>query len=139
MSTRSTIARELPCGTIEAIYCHHDGEPEFNGRILLEHYSDHAKLDALMALGDISILAPEIGEQHSFTATQPGWCLAYGRDRGDRMMGKVYYKNLQELKEHAPLEDFTYLYRDGKWLVAADSGRKDSYTFQPLEEMVAAK
>lgn len=82
MATRSTIARTTPDG-VQSIYCHWDGYPEHVGRILEKYYTDPAKIDALFALGDLSILAEEIGEQHDFDAPTKGWTIAYGRDRGE--------------------------------------------------------
>ena len=66
MSTRSRIAKLNDDGSIRVIYCHSDGYLSYNGRILLEHYTDPAKVDALLDLGDISSLGEEIGEQHPF-------------------------------------------------------------------------
>lgn len=55
MGTRSFIAQKTEDG-YRAIYCHWDGYPSWNGRILHTHYSDPAKLTALLNLGDISCL-----------------------------------------------------------------------------------
>jgi hypothetical protein len=44
MATRSRIGIELEDGVIESIYCHWDGYPENNGKILLEHYQDPNKI-----------------------------------------------------------------------------------------------
>ena len=43
MATRSTIAMKTPEGKIRAIYCHWDGYPEHNGKMLLDNYQDAAK------------------------------------------------------------------------------------------------
>jgi hypothetical protein len=85
MSTRSAIIIENEDGTAEGIYCHSDGYPGWNGKILLEHYQDEAKVRALIALGDISSLAAEIGEKHGFDYTErpKGQTTAYHRDRGE--------------------------------------------------------
>jgi len=83
MGTRSTIAKENADGTITSIYCHWDGYPEGVGQTLIDHYTDLTKIDQLLALGDLSILAEEIGEQHDFDNPTEGWTLAYGRDRGE--------------------------------------------------------
>ena len=68
MSTRSRIGIEFENGTVASIYCHWDGYPDNNGVILLEHYQDVEKIKQLIELGDISSLAPEIGEKHDFNA-----------------------------------------------------------------------
>ena len=70
MSTRSFVIQQSPRG-FAGIYCHWDGYPEHNGRILLENYSTPETLAALIAHGDLSVLAACISE-----------CEFY-RDRGD--------------------------------------------------------
>lgn len=60
MATRSMIYKEQQDGTLKGIYCHWDGYLEYNGSILLEHYSDPDKLEKLLALGDISSLGEEL-------------------------------------------------------------------------------
>ena len=73
--------------TVETIYCHWDGYPENNGAILAEHYTDAAKLDELLALGDVSYLGAEIGEAHDFgTHSGSDTCLFYGRDAGEEIV-----------------------------------------------------
>ena len=64
MSTRSRIGILNDDGTVDSIYCHFDGYISNNGKILQEHYTDPAKMAELIALGDISSLAAEIGVQH---------------------------------------------------------------------------
>jgi len=89
MSTRSTIAKVQEDGqTIRSIYCHFDGYPDYVGKVLQEHYTDMNKIDQLLALGDLSVLDKEIGEAQppdAFTdfTRKEGYCLAYGRDRGE--------------------------------------------------------
>jgi hypothetical protein len=83
MSTRSNIGIERDGGKVEAIYCHSDGYLDWNGRILDEHYRDREKVEALVALGDISSLHPEIGEKHPWDALESGVVRAYHRDRGE--------------------------------------------------------
>ena len=86
MATRSYIGKLNPDNTVSYIYCHHDGYPEHNGVILQEHYSTPFKVDQLLALGDLSVLAEEIGDKQDFNDyvnRNRNWCLAYGRDRGE--------------------------------------------------------
>ena len=45
---------------VEYIYCHLDGHPPEAGATLLEHYQDPDKLDALVALGDLTCLGPTL-------------------------------------------------------------------------------
>ena len=93
MSTRSNIAIQTEGGLI-AIYCHSDGYPEHVGKVLAKHYTEKFKVGELMALGNLSSLAPEIGEAHPFNERSDqyeNWCLAYGRDRGEKEQGFKMY------------------------------------------------
>ena len=47
-------------GSVKSIYCHFDGYPSHNGRILNESFKDHDKVKSLIDLGDISFLREEI-------------------------------------------------------------------------------
>lgn len=91
MATRSYIGvKNQYNGTVDYIYCHYDGYPSHNGRILAENYTTLEKVKELLALGDLSILGAEIGEQQDFNNRETqnsNWCLAYGRDRGENRVG----------------------------------------------------
>ena len=91
MGTRSRIA-VMHGDVCKSVYCHWDGYLEHNGAILQEHY-DSAKANQLVALGDISSLGPNIGEQHPFSphfdegskeaydaAKDAGYTTFYGRE-----------------------------------------------------------
>jgi hypothetical protein len=84
MATRSHIGvKNHKEGTVDYIYCHWDGYPKHVGKVLTEYYQDMDRVNALMKLGDLSSLGPEIGEKHEF-GNSPNpmlWCTAYGRDR----------------------------------------------------------
>ncbi len=85
MATRSLIGKQNTDGTITSIYCHFDGYPEHNGVILQEHYSTPVSVGELLALGNLSVLAEQIGDKQEFDKPRlsKNWCLAYGRDRGE--------------------------------------------------------
>lgn len=80
MSTNSIIG-VMHGDRCKYIYCHWDGYLSHNGKILLEHY-DSAKANQLVALGNLSILAQDIGNKHPFDnhAEFDNMCLFYGRD-----------------------------------------------------------
>ncbi len=133
MSTRSLIAQQHDDGTICVIYCHFDGYPEHHAPILIEHYIDPALVTALIDLGDLSVLAEQIGEQHDFewrreyyrTNTDPDtdprdkWCLAYGRDRGEAGTKARVFANEEAWRAtwKDSWAEYFYLYRDGAWLI----------------------
>lgn len=123
MGTRSHIGKQLENGTIKYIYCHWDGYPEHNGAILKEHYTTDAKVDELLALGDLSILGEEIGEQQDFDNREshyPKWCLAYGRDRGEDDVEAKVAQSLEEIID----QDYHYVWNNGKWHCYGGDGRE---------------
>lgn len=71
-----------------AIYCHRGGWLGAVGAMLVEHYQDIDKVEALIELGSISQLgvrvAPDPGEEHPFENPADGVTIAYRRDRGEQ-------------------------------------------------------
>ena len=129
MATRSTIAMEQPDGKIMQIYCHWDGYLDHNGQLLQEHYRDRAKVLALMLLGDISSLRPEIGEAHDFDARYSNddprerWVVSYGRDRGESGTDFKVFKDFEDYKSNHQYEEYEYVFRsDDRWYVSEYSG-----------------
>jgi hypothetical protein len=72
MATRSLIGIKLKDNIVKTIYCHWDGYPEHNGKLLIENYSSPAAITELMLLGDLSNLD-----------LTPAKCKAYHRDRNE--------------------------------------------------------
>jgi hypothetical protein len=70
MATRSLIGVKLNDNIVKTIYCHWDGYPEHNGKLLVENYTSPASVFELMELGDLSTLA-----------ATPDKCQAYHRDK----------------------------------------------------------
>ena len=118
MATRSRIAIKLE-DKILSIYCHYDGYPEHNGEILKEHYQDPAKIQSLMDLGNLSILGPEIGDVQDFNRKETRndeWCLAYGRDRGEKDTEAKSWSTIGQLEKSVKKSDQGYLYLyDNGW------------------------
>jgi hypothetical protein len=116
MSTRSTITIEPEDGSIRSIYCHFDGYIDHNGRILLEHYKTPAQVNALIDLGNISVLgekvAPSALSLHAFGRPEAGVTVAYHRDRGEDLH-ITYLESLSDID----CEEFNYLFRDNTWYV----------------------
>jgi hypothetical protein len=118
MSTHCTIAMKREDGAYISIYCHSDGYPKHTGKILFEHYSDPARVQSLIDLGDISFLAPEIdppaGVKHSFQERVPGVTVAYHRDRGERKCIDVSNNRMD-----VPDNEYIYIFEDGEWLLGS--------------------
>ena len=96
MGTRSNIIAKVSDNRWGRIYVHWDGYPDHHGPILLDHYAEQVKIDALIALGDLSSLAEEIGVKHNFDDRPDNACTAYGRDRGEKGVEAAYYGELAE-------------------------------------------
>lgn len=119
MSTRSFICAEQSDGSYKGIYCHWDGYLTHNGALLLDYYKDAKKVEDLLAVGDISSLAPNIAPdpvlgEHSFDGEhQEGVVIAYGRDRGEKDTAAKTI-TLEQAKESWC--EYMYIFgRDGKW------------------------
>lgn len=122
MSTRSIIAIKNSDGTYKSVYCHSDGYPSYNGRMLKTYYNTEAQARALISLGGISIikerLAPNPGERHGFEYDEraEGVTVAYHRDRKEPL--EIYNYNLFGQVVEAAKDccaAFVYLFKDGKW------------------------
>ncbi len=133
MATRSNIAYKTASGKIRSVYCHWDGYPEHNGEMLRRNYTDQAKVEALVGLGSLSALKPEIGEKHTFDKNYDNpelsqmfdnWTLAYHRDRGEDWAHTApqTYDNVVDWVED--MEEYAYLWNGQDWLVN-DHGAKD--------------
>jgi hypothetical protein len=116
MATRSHIGVRNTDGTVDYIYCHWDGYPEHNGKILIDQYADMDKVNALMKLGDLSILGYEIGEKQDFddrSTHNRNWCLAYGRDRGRQDVSVKTTQFVDLLKDDNV--DYVYVFDGDYW------------------------
>ena len=118
MSTRSIIAMKVD-GGYRGIYCHFDGYPSGVGKTLLDHYTDAKKVEALIALGDISSLGGRVGPigKHSFENREDGTTVAYGRDRGETDCETTIAPTTRKLKAIFSDTDYLYVFEDGKWTV----------------------
>jgi hypothetical protein len=114
MATRSYIGKQQSDGTIRSVYCHWDGYPDGVGKTLVKFYTDEQNVDALIDMGDISSLAPEIGLRNSFDHRDDNFCVFYTRDRGEELQVDVH-ENFKEYLKSAYSVDYTYLFVDQKW------------------------
>lgn len=94
MATRSNIGARQEDGTIRVIYCHWDGYPEGVGATLAEHYTESAKIDALLNLGDLSTLGDTVEECELIRQGEP-WRT---------------FQTLQEWQEWSNNSDVEFLY-----------------------------
>lgn len=117
MGTRSMIGMEQEDGTVLGIYCHWDGYWSNNGRILVENYTDRDKVAALIGLGALSSLKPEVapadGVEHSYAAPAADVTIACHRDRGDDSWPAKAFDG----KNHMHQEEYAYVFtKGGEWV-----------------------
>jgi hypothetical protein len=122
MATRSRIAIETSDAfgnkVIKSIYCHFDGYLSHNGKILLKNYQDRKKVEALIALGDISVLGDSLegGDSHSFNSPDKDVVIAYHRDRGEDYRSPRVNASVEDFF-NSGIEAYGYLFtEEGEWL-----------------------
>lgn len=125
MSTHASVAMCQPDGSVKSVYVHFDGYPAYVGKILLDHYSDENKLTALLDLGSISCLGPEIGSSNSFENPDSRFCLFYGRDRGEKNTAARTHIDVDDfLTNDTFYTNYRYVYSDGKWRCFKSDGEE---------------
>lgn len=122
MSTRSMIGICDTQGKVRAIYCHCDGYPSYNGRILIEHYNTRDRVEKLIALGNISSLAEKLEPDPEKPRNSQKVVFAYARDNGEDLEIAEFdsvRKFLLENSENVWIE-WCYLFDTniGQWYVA---------------------
>jgi hypothetical protein len=126
MATRSTIAVEHQDGTVSSIYCHWDGYPSWNGKILLENYNNIDAVEQLVALGAISVLGerleptPEEAEEHTYDHAVKGVTVFYHRDR-DEDLDVDTFENLEDYSRGNDSQGYDYIFSEGQWYVNGKS------------------
>ena len=120
MATTSRIGMEMPNGEVKSIYCHWDGYPEGVGATLQEHYTNPEKVEALIALGDISSLSRCVsvnipGVTHTFDNPDPDVTVAYHRDRGEKILAPSIDPDVRNFAKSF-YEQYAYVFtQQGEW------------------------
>lgn len=120
MSTRSRIGILKENGSIESIYCHLDGYPEWVGKKLYRYYNNPERIKKLINLGDISHLEnnlepnPEMEHKFGHDTEQKNVVVAYHRDRNEdwKFVKPLLSKDIKEFEKFCLDSDqeFAYLY-----------------------------
>ena len=109
MATSSRIGLQLSDDSIVSVYCHYDGYPAWNGRVLRDHYDTIEKVRELIDGGDMSCTRTNAGwNNETLPEVGPLYYSARGEDcppRHDETMTE-FFKNGEE---------FGYIYQNGEW------------------------
>ena len=142
MGTRSFIIVANPKGDFTGSYCHWDGYPSHNGKLLLEHYNSKAKARELVRLGGLSSLGerakPINPEAHRFDRKEQGTTVAYHRDRGEPWE-TVKPATADTLTSLAWLADgsgceYVYLFWNGHWSYNTIGNALEGKAWEPLTQ-----
>jgi hypothetical protein len=140
MATRSFIIVANPKGDFTGTYCHWDGYPSHNGRLLLEHYSTKGKARELIRLGGLSSLGkrakPLDPFNHTFDNKEEDTTVAYHRDRGEPW-DTVKPTTADTLSHLAWLADgssckYVYLFWNGHWSYNTIVNALNGKAWEPL-------
>lgn len=142
MGTRSFIIVANPKGDFTGSYCHWDGYPSHNGKLLLEHYSTKGKARELVRLGSLSSLdvraKPINPAAHSFNSKEEGTTVAYHRDRGEAWdaVKPVIADTLSEIVHWADQCwcEYVYLFWNGHWSYNTIDNARENKPWEPLTQ-----
>lgn len=130
MSTRSFIAVENEDGSCDYVYCHSDGYPEWNGRLLLENYDSEEAARNIISLGDLSCLCeklyPDPTKPHSFDydQRQDDVTVAYARDGGENLRISNAPDIMSLVDDFARSWcEYIYIYVGGEWYYQGREGK----------------
>jgi len=109
MATRSRIGLQLSDDSIVSVYCHYDGYPAHNGRVLRTHFDTIEKVRELIDGGDMSCTRTNAGwNNETLPEVGPLYYSTRGEDcppRHDETMTEFFNNG----------EEFGYIYQNGEW------------------------
>ena len=118
MSTRSWIGMVNKDGTVNASYCHFDGCPSGNGKILLENYTKYNAVRSIACKRCFRSLE-----------TQPSEVQVYP----DSKEWDCKFESINAFLARCD-EDYTYLYKDKKWMFRNWSGKLATLTMKDCKD-----
>jgi len=98
-------------GTVRAVYCHSDGYPEYNGRLLNEYWTEAVDVSELIDQGDMSSLGATLSTCKFYAQT--------GDEDSAYIMASEFNSYADFLTSIS--NDIEYVYvmlRTGKWAMA---------------------
>ena len=114
MGTRSRIGIQLKDKSVLSVYCHWDGYPSFNGRVLNEFYNTPEKVANLINGGNISSLHTNVGwNQETLPETGPQYYTSRGESIDDNE--PELSKNKNEYLKNTYDEEYAYLFTSAGW------------------------
>lgn len=114
MGTHAIIGYEKD-GVVTSIYLHFDGYYEHAGVTLETHYNSQELAEKLVSGGDLSALyaSCEKPEGHTFKTPVEGFCIYYGRDRGETGVAPKKHSSTEFFYKYRG--EIRYVFRNGAW------------------------
>jgi hypothetical protein len=115
-----------------------DGVIDQAGRKLVQYYNTADAATALIALGDLSVLAESIDcpPGHSFATPEPGYTIAYKRDRGESNVDPQ--TSTIEMFLICTKNNIRYLFEGDTWFIVryAELKGRNAATFEQRYHLV---
>ena len=128
MGTRSRIGIQLKDNSILSVYCHYDGYPSFNGKVLREFYNTKEKVSQLINGGNMSCTWTNAGWNNE---TLPEMGPLYYTMRGESIEDNApeLNKNKSEYLKTADDcgEEYAYLFTSAGWTCYNTRSWDDNY------------
>ena len=115
MSTRSRIGILYTDGTVESVYCHQDGNPEYTGYFLENFYTTTKLVEILLSKGDISNIATSYGwdlKKKIFENKELLSLKTYAQ-RGENCPS-VLHDDVMEYLKYDSGDEYKYLFSNGE-------------------------
>ena len=116
MGTRSRIGIQLQDNSVLSVYCHYDGYPEFNGRILRDNYDTVEKVRQLIDGGDMSCTWTNAGWNNE---TLPESGPLHYTARGESLESNAprYDESIFDFLDKKNNEEYAYIWTvNNKWV-----------------------
>jgi hypothetical protein len=130
MGTRSRIGIQLQDESIVSVYCHYDGYPAFNGRVLRDNYDTVEKVKELIDGGNMSCTWTNSGWGNE---TLPESGALYYTSRGESLESNAprLDKDMEEFFSDG--EEYSYIFRNGNWFAYDMNYFDDMVAPEPVE------
>jgi len=116
MGTRSRIGIQLKDDSVLSVYCHYDGYPEFNGRVLRDNYDTVEKVRELIDGGDMSCTWTNVGWNNE-TLPESGPLHYTSRGESMEMNAPRYDDDIFEFLKKENNEEYAYIFTvNNKWV-----------------------
>ena len=116
MGTRSRIGIQLQDNSVLSVYCHYDGYPEFNGRVLRDNYDTVEKVRQLIDGGDMSCTWTNAGWNNE---TLPESGPLHYTARGESLESNAprYDESIFDFLDKKNNEEYAYIWTvNNKWV-----------------------